>query len=405
MSEAEKKRRSDYKKRRRGWITFQIIALVLVALIAAGAFAVYHQLNKEYYIEYTEKGDIDYKVSLKPNDFFEEQWVEKGKSYVSSLVDEIVADFKYTLTMGAADVAYDYSYEILAQLIVSDVHSGEVIYAPTYELVPEQRFSQNDHYRLTIHESTVIDYEKYNELATEFTNIYELKYSTSILLVTMNVNVISQCESFEEDSSNAYSISLQIPLVSDTNTITLQTVSAVPEGTRQILAYVGVWNQDMFKMIGYAASALVAILLLILIIYASVTRNEDIRYEAKIKRILSNYRAFIQVITNEFNAEGYQTLLLGSFNEMLSIRDTIQSPILMSENEDKTCTQFLIPTHTKVLYVFEVKVENFDEIYGIHAEEPVAANAELATVADSATEVDTASELASTSDVEAEEKK
>jgi hypothetical protein len=55
---------------------------------------------------------------------------------------------------------------------------------------------------------------------------------------------------------------------------------------------------------------------------------------------------------------------MGAFTDLLEIRDTIQSPILMSENEDQTCTTFMIPTNTKILYVFEVKVEDYDDIYG-----------------------------------------
>jgi hypothetical protein len=49
---------------------------------------------------------------------------------------------------------------------------------------------------------------------------------------------------------------------------------------------------------------------------------------------------------------------------MLGIRDTLQAPVLMTENRDETMTQFLIPTNTKLLYVYEIKVDNFDEIYG-----------------------------------------
>ena len=60
-----------------------------------------------------------------------------------------------------------------------------------------------------------------------------------------------------------------------------------------------------------------------------------------------------------------------TFNEMLGIRDTIQSPILMSENRDETMTKFLIPTNTKILYTFIIKVENYDEIYSRVFEEPV----------------------------------
>ena len=66
----------------------------------------------------------------------------------------------------------------------------------------------------------------------------------------------------------------------------------------------------------------------------------------------------------EFDYDGYQLVPIKTFNEMLGIRDTIQSPILMSENRDETMTRFLIPTNTKILYIFEIKVDNYDEIYG-----------------------------------------
>jgi hypothetical protein len=68
-------------------------------------------------------------------------------------------------------------------------------------------------------------------------------------------------------------------------------------------------------------------------------------------------------MTNTFNEEGYQRVMIETFIEMLSIRDTLQSPILMFENKDKTKTTFIIPTDSKLLYVFELKVDNYDELY------------------------------------------
>ena len=48
---------------------------------------------------------------------------------------------------------------------------------------------------------------------------------------------------------------------------------------------------------------------------------------------------------------------------MLGIRDTLQSPILMFENKDQTMTEFIIPTSNNILYVFDVKVDNYDVLY------------------------------------------
>jgi hypothetical protein len=36
----------------------------------------------------------------------------------------------------------------------------------------------------------------------------------------------------------------------------------------------------------------------------------------------------------------------------------------MFENIDQTVTEFVIPTNTKILYTFEIKVDNYDDIYG-----------------------------------------
>ena len=54
---------------------------------------------------------------------------------------------------------------------------------------------------------------------------------------------------------------------------------------------------------------------------------------------------------------------------MLNIRDTLQAPILMFENLDQTVTEFVIPTTSEILYTFEIKVDNYDEIYGIREDD------------------------------------
>jgi hypothetical protein len=64
-----------------------------------------------------------------------------------------------------------------------------------------------------------------------------------------------------------------------------------------------------------------------------------------------------------FDETGYQRVNIKTFNEVLNIRDTLQTPILMFENKDKTLTTFIIPTDSKLLYVFEIKVDNYEEIY------------------------------------------
>ena len=104
------------------------------------------------------------------------------------------------------------------------------------------------------------------------------------------------------------------------------------------------------------------------------TKNHDINYTNKVKRLVASYRSFIQEILDPFPMDGYKQVLVKTFDEMLDVRDTIGSPLLMHANEDGTATKFMIPTSTGLVYVYEIRVENYDEIYGTSDSDRKASN-------------------------------
>ena len=398
MSEAERLRRLEYKQNRKKWILIQTVALVVVFAIALAFFAIYDRMNRTYYIEYTENGEVDYKVNLKDNSFFDEDYVEKGHSYVSSLIKNVTADFTYGLNMDASSVGFDYSYKVDAQMIIANKDSGDYIYAPTYEIIPETTEKVENGNSLRIEENVEIDYNKYNELATSFIDTYGLKSTTSTLVVTMTVDVLSRCDEFEQNNANVYFVSLNIPLTEEN--FSIYSTSSTPEAESKVLACSGAVNQNVFLVIGIIATALAFIITVLLVVFVYITRNEDVNYTNKVRKIVSAYRSFIQQIDGQFDTTGYQIVPIKTFNEMLGIRDTIQSPILMFENRDQTMTEFVIPTNTKILYTFEIKVENYDEIYGTPEAEPIIDEAieepveEAIILNDSVTEEDIAEAMA-----------
>ena len=360
MSEAEKKRRLDYKENRKKWIWIQVIIIASVAVLVFAFSVTYYALNKTFYIDYTEQSEIDYQVILKPNDFYEESILEGGQAYVATLIDSIIADFEYQLNMETSGVNYAYTYGVDAQLVIKD-SDGVVVFDPLYELIPETQGTQDSQNKLTISETVTIDYQVYNQLATDFVETYELSDMASTLVVTLYTKVTGACDTFEDDSQNAYTTSLSIPLTS--KTVQVEMTASVPNGESNVLACKTTFNENVFLILAIVFGVLDVLGVAFLIVFIYLTRNEDINYAIKVKRLLSAYGSYIQKLQNDFDTEGYQILWLTSFSDMLSIRDTLQAPILMRENEDETCTSFMIPTNTKVLYMFEIKVENFDEIY------------------------------------------
>ncbi len=364
MSDSERKRRLAYKQNRKKWIRIQsVIALILAIIVIASVFT-YYKLNQTYYIDYNENADVDYKIYLDNNEFYDEEYIGEDNAYVTSLVNKIIADFKYELNIEADGVEYEYSYKLDTVLTITDTDSEDkVILEKIYPIIAEQSFKEDSN-KVLITEQVAIDYQQYNEFANKFFDDLMLRasdFDTKISAV-MSVNVKSASDAFVSDKNNAYSISLDAPLTLDTFKIEIP--SSVPDGEK-VLACKNAYYTAIFKDVAICGGLVDALILTVLIIFIFITRNDDINYTNKIKRLCRSYGSFIQKIKNDFSVDGYQILYVDTFREMLGIRDTIMSPILMFENEDQTMTRFFIPTASNVVYVHEIKVDNYDELYAI----------------------------------------
>ena len=360
MSEEEIIKRDRYKKRRDLWIKIQthtITALVVFTLVFG---FIYYQVTKTRYINYSECGKVDYNVYLKENDFYEEEFLGKDYAYIAELIDRVKANFNYQLNMDTGNVDYEYSYSVDAMVEIIDKNTNKPFYHPVKEIVPATKLQQNSSNKLTVNVPVEFVYNDYNAIAKSFIEHYSPN-ATSNLVVTMRVNVLSMSNDFEADSKNEYTLALRVPLAVKTFDMTY--VSSVEESSGNILAYQKNEYKDVYRGCFIAGCILDVLAILIFIVFVYVTRNKDITYTIRVKKIVSSYKPFIQQINNGFDFKGYQTLEVNTFNEMLEIRDTIQSPILMTENRDKTRTSFIIPTNTKLLYTFDVKVDNYDDIY------------------------------------------
>ena len=369
MSESENKKCGLYRKNREKWIFAQSVIVIVVAIAVLISALVSHQLNKKYYIKYTESGSIDYDVYLKENEFYDSPYLEKNQSYVASLIDKIITNFNYEINMDAEDVNYRYSYTIKSRLEIVDDTSGVAIYNPEYELVNMQNQSQNSSSRLTVNEIVVLNYDEYNDLANRFLDAYDLNSTTSNIVVTLNVDVLSDCNAFSGSSVDTYSSELRIPLT--TKTVNVKMTSSVPDAEAKMIACTRGAGSEVFKTTAIVLGVVDALLILFLVAFIYLTRTADITYAARVKKIVSQYKSYVQKIKNLFETHGYQVVLVDTFDEMLEIRDTIQAPILMYENEDKTCTKFMIPTDSKLLYLYEIKVEGYVEPEAEAKEDPV----------------------------------
>ena len=340
----------------------QLTAIILLAAIAIGSFFIYNKMNRTYYVEYTEKGSIEYMVKYGENEFFDTDWIGMNQTYISSLIEGVSADFTYRLNTDSKELGFNYQYRIDAKVLIASKDSGAPYYTYEETIFPPKESPAKSDSAVQIKEIAWIDYVKYNQMAKSFIQTYDLKnVSSCTLIVTLSVDLLSSGEKLAT-GQNHYTTSLNIPLAVDS--LNVYATSSSPDNEVRVLEYKNNANRAIFFNTAISAAALDALLILLLIVFLHLTKNEDVTYAAKIRRILRSYGSFIQRMEGEFDYEGYQSVMIKSFSELLGIRDTIQSPVLMSENHDETMTRFLIPTsNARILYVFEIKVDNYDEIY------------------------------------------
>ena len=360
MSEAEKRKRAEYRRNRKKWLTVIIAAITLVSIVSLVFAAIYLKMNGEAYTTYTESGKTAYRVNYKPG-FKGES--EEGRVYIGDGVDSVKASFDYVLLTDSDDVEFEYEYSILTEVQFANRDGVLDTYKKDFikEIVPPVKKTVTGN-TLEISDTVLIDYEYYNNLAKDYVETHSLEGFTDTLIVTLRVDVLSSCDATDgECTANTYFTSVNIPLTEATFKIDVS--ESVGEAEKQILDKNKAAAALFFGKLALGGVGFDALLILLLLAFAYLTRNTDINYTIKVNKIVTNYRSYIQKITNGFDSKGYQVLMVDTFREMLEIRDTIESPILMSENEDFTRTQFLIPTGTKLLYVYEIKVDNYDELY------------------------------------------
>jgi hypothetical protein len=181
-----------------------------------------------------------------------------------------------------------------------------------------------------------------------------------MLTVNMYVNVIGACEDFVENKEKESVMSLEIPLTTKTIAIDLSDNLIVSENN--VMQCKSIYTNNYIFVVLCVIFAFIGVCLTGLTFkYIIKTRTAEDLYEKELKKILNNYGSYIQTLGNDFDFSEYQLLKIKTFTDMLEIRDTIRQPVLMKQNPDKTGAYFVIPSNSKILYVYRLKVSDLEK--------------------------------------------
>ena len=350
----------DEVKRKRHIILFSFL-IILISILSIYSIYKHITSNITEQITYKENSSINYKVYLKENQFFEKEYAEEKKQYIASLIEYIKADFNYTIDIEKENVDFQYVYGIKAEVNVREKNKENSLYNFSETLLKDKEMSSNGQKNVSINTSVDIDYNHFNDVVKSFINIYKLDNIESNLVIKLYVKAVGSCSEFKDDENIDSVVSLIIPLTEKTMSIDIS--NDLVDNNHSILICPSNNHTMLYLFISIFLIVTDISLIIYLIIYIKRTRTERDIYNIELKKILNEYHTYIQKVNNTFDLKGYQLVVIDTFDDMLEIRETLSQPILMVENKEKTGTYFIIPSTTKLLYTYTLRVNKNKKWY------------------------------------------
>lgn len=331
--------------------TISLIVLIISLWIVVDCFKVPED-QKNLVLSYNSNSDVDYKVYLKPNRFYDQKFLGKDKKYLSNIIDYVDVDLNYVFS-ATRKINSSYSYSVDA-IISSDFELGgktAELWSKKYNLVPAKKDTKSSVYNFKIQEKLRVDYQQYDSLAKKFREEYGVSSDTK-LTVIITVNSNSNVSDYSKSINDSKTIKIVMPLnkvVTDVtvsgNTPTKENVTEVVKGER---------------IINYPLLIIAAVLLVISTpvcistFYKLFKITNVSQYMVQLKKILKGYGDIIAEVTTKPDLKGLNIIEVKDFDDLINIEEELRVPILYYELDKDNEAWFIITTGTQV-YRFILK--------------------------------------------------
>ena len=311
---------------------FCILVLPAIALLILGFFLVNDgiKVNSSDSVSYNEIGDVDYRVYLKENDYYDESYLDAGMQYIASLINTINVDFNYEVHT-TEELDYHYNYEITANLVVTDRNnSSRVLYERPEALVSNKTVQVTDN-NFVINEDVDIDYDEYNDYVNAFKSDYALNVDSN-LVITLSVTTVGDYEPTGDELNLDNEISITIPLSEQTIDIAMQTEDNIDNnGVISNVTESGITSPVSF--IAGIIFDLIGIALFGVAVYIYLSNNPKDIYETEVNKILKNYdRLIVTSKRPNINENEFQKVIrVTSIEELIDAYETTKQPIIYYE--------------------------------------------------------------------------
>lgn len=331
------------------------LGLFVIVFIALSVFIIYKGFDivKSRDITYVNNSNIDYKVYLKENTYYEVPYLGKNDKYITSLIDKVNINYNYTLS-NEEEMSGKYKYHLVAELIVKEQNKDSVLWKKSFDLTNEESISFKNQKTIEVNEDVSINYDYYNEMAASFKKDYGVLTDSFL-----NVKLV---------------VSTDFDKVSDDFVVEKEPYVVIPLGekTIEIESYDLKDDSDVlsvsytkYPILNYSLIALGVIFVIIYLIlgikviirFARLIKNKN-KYEAFIVKIFDNYDQIIVISDKLPNLDGVDVLDVNDFDDLIDAQLEVHKPIIFSEISKNKKAVFVL-VDDKHGYRYTVKQEDF----------------------------------------------
>lgn len=301
--------------------------LSFALLLSLGLTFLYKSLEIEeaQMIKYNETGSIDYKVYLKPNQFYETDYLGKGMYYIASLIRNIYVDLDYKFVIGVpTDMTFD--YDIVGKLVISDDSGKNKLFEKEYTLKTKVIETLKNKSIYHIKDNLTIDYDYYNNLANSFKSTYGVVGESKLqIYIRVNKNVTNEEQNVNVKGQKQMTV--EIPLTQKTLDVKINDkgINSSDEIVKDSHVSVGNVVYGVLFIISFILFVASVLWFLELLFMIKPKRN---KYDKFVKKIITEYDRLIVETETKPRLENKEIIKIRKFEELLDARDNLKRPIM-----------------------------------------------------------------------------
>lgn len=334
------------------------IITLLIVIYSIYLWIISYEDGTEKILNYNEELKVDYKVYLKENEFYNQEYLTEEYNIIASAIETIDIDFNYILNL-SNNVQGQSQYKVNAKIIAYQKIDEKKVWDNNQSIKDEIiTLYETDTTNINQNDSFKINYQDYKKLMAD----YQKNYGVSLIgQLVIEINIDTELE-YNEFNNNIQFNNRKATITTSLTDPIINIKKDIPDYTKETKI---IEKSDprinylklILSIISFTGGILLSTYLGKILVTIFGYNSEYVR---KLSKIMKTYNSVI-VDVEEINLNKYENkLTVKSFDELLDAQFELRIPIYHSTIKKNNEDLFTIK-HNNDLIMYRMKSNLYDK--------------------------------------------